>query len=136
VLRGILMEKKYKVAVILSFIPALINIAVLVYGFLRFKFTEPQLIGYSMGTGLAIILSIIWLIQVKRAAGSHAIKLFKITFKGFLVKFVVLLIFITGIYYCVPYFDRKFFAASFFLAIFIGAVIELWFYSSLNEEAK
>ena len=128
------MEKKYKAAVILSFIPALINIAVLVYGLSNF--TKPQLIGYSMGAVLAIILSIIWLIQVKRAAGSHAIKLLKITFKGFLVKFVVLLIFITGIYYCVPYFDRKFFAASFFLAIFIGAVIELWFYSSLNKEAK
>ena len=127
------MEKKYKVAVILSFIPALINIAVLVYGFLNF--TEPQLIGYSMGTILAIILSIIWLIQVKRAAGSHAIRLFKITIKGFFVKFVVFFIFITGIYYCVE-FNRKFFAASFFLALFMGAVIELWFYSSMNKEIK
>ena len=127
------MEKRYKVAVILSFIPALINIAVLVYGFLNF--TKPQLIGYSMGTILAIVLSIIWLIQVRKAAGSHAIKLFKITFKGFLIKFIVFFIFITGIFYCID-FSRDFFAASFFLAIFIGAVIELWFYSSLNKEAK
>jgi hypothetical protein len=127
------MEKKYKVAVILSFIPALINIAVLVYGLSSFE--KPQLIGYSMGTILAIILSIIWLIQVKRAAGSHAIKLFKITFKGFIVKFVVFFIFIIGIYYWVD-FNRKFFAASFFLALFIAAVIELWFYSSMNKEAN
>ena len=34
------MEKKYKVAVMLSFIPAFINIAVLAYGF--FNFTDPQ----------------------------------------------------------------------------------------------
>ena len=73
------MEKKYKVAVMLSFIPAFINIAVLAYGF--FNFAEPQFLGYLMGTILAIVLSIIWLIQVRETAGSHAIKLFKITFK-------------------------------------------------------
>jgi heme/copper-type cytochrome/quinol oxidase subunit 4 len=127
------MEKKYKVAAVLSFIPALINIAVLVYGLSNF--THPQLAGYLIGTILAIILSVIWLIQVKRAAGSHAFKLFKITIKGFFIKLIVFLIFITGIYYCVD-FDRKFFAASFFLALFIGAIIELWFYSSMNKEAK
>ena len=127
------MEKNYRVAVIMSFIPALINIAVLVYGF--FNFTKPQLIGYSMGTILAIILSIIWLIQVRGLAGSHAIKLFKITFKGFLVKFIVFFIFITGIHFCVD-FSMNFFAASFFLALFIGSLIELQFYSSINKEAK
>ena len=127
------MEKKYKVAVILSFIPALINIAVLAYGFLNF--TEPQFIGYLMGTILAIVLSLIWLIQVRKAAGSHAIKLFKITIKGFLIKFLVFLLIITGIYTFVN-FSREFFAASFFLALFLSAVIELWFYSSINKEAK
>jgi hypothetical protein len=125
------MEKKYKVAVILSFIPALINIAVLAYGISNFEKTEFT--GYSMGTILAVILSIIWLIQARRAVGSHAIKLFKITLKGLLIKFVVFFIFIISIYYYVD-FNRKFFAASFFLALFIGAVIELWFYSSMNKE--
>ena len=127
------MEKKYRVAVILSFIPALINIAVLVYGLSNFG--NPEFIGYLMGTILAIALSIIWLIQIKSASGSHAIKLFKITFKGFLIKFIVFFIFIIGIYYCVE-FNRKFFAASFFLALFLSALIELWFYSSINKEAK
>ena len=127
------MEKKYKAAVILSFIPALINIAVLVYG--SFSFTNPQLTGYALGTMLTIALSVIWLVQIKKAVGSHAIKLLKITFKGFLIKFIVFFIFIIGIYYCID-FDRKFFAAAFFLALFIGAVIELWFYSSMNKEAK
>ena len=127
------MEKKYKVAVLLSFIPGIINIAVLVYGFSNF--TEPQFTGYLMGTILAIALSGIWLIQVKRAAGSHAIKLLKITFKGFLIKFIVFFIFIIGIYNLID-FSREFFAASFFLALFIGAVIELWFYSSINKEER
>ena len=125
------MEKKYKVAVILSLIPGLINIAVLVYGFLNF--TKHQITGYLIGTILAIVLSVIWLIQIKGTPGSHAIKLFKITIKGFLIKLIVFIIFITGIYYCVD-FDRKFFAASFFLALFLGAIIELWFYSSMSKE--
>jgi hypothetical protein len=125
------MEKKYKVAVVLSFIPALINIAVLVYGFLNF--TNPGFTGYFIGTILAIVLSVIWLIQIKGTAGSHALKLFKITIKGFLIKLIVFIIFITGIYYCID-FDRKFFAASFFIALFLGAIIELWFYSSMNKE--
>ena len=130
------MEKKFKVAVVLSFIPAFINIAVLIYGFLNF--TESQLAGYSMGTILAIVLSILWLIQVRRAVGSHAIKLFKITFKGFLIKFIVFFVFITGIYFGIPGIavSREFFAASFFLALFFSAVVELWFYSSINKEAK
>jgi len=129
------MEKKYRVAVILSFIPAFINIGVLVSGYGFLNFTEPQLTGYFMGTILAIVLSVIWLIQVKGASGSHAIKLFKVTFKGFLIKLVVFVIFIAGIYYCIE-FSRKFFAASFFLALFLGSLIELWFYSSISKEAK
>jgi len=33
-------------------------------------------------------------------------------------------------------FPSKFFAASFFLALFLSALIELWFYSSISKEKQ
>ena len=125
------MEKKYKAAAALSAVPAMVKIAVSGYGF--FHFTELQFSGYLIGTILGIILSALWLIQVKKAMGSHAIKLLKVTFKGFFVKFLVFVVFIVGVYSFVN-FSRIFFAASFFIALFMSAVIELWFYASLIKE--
>jgi len=125
------MEKKYKVAVALSILPALVNIAVSGYCFFNFK--EFEFTGYLIGTILGIILSFIWLVQVKKALGSHAIKLLKITFKGFFIKFIVFLVFIAGVYSMFN-FSRIFFAASFFIALFMSAVVELWFYASLIKE--
>ena len=125
------MEKKYKVAVALNALPALINVAVSGYGF--FHFTSLQLSGYLIGTILGIILSVLWLMQVRKAFGSHAIKLLKITFTGFFIKFIVFLFFIVGVYSFLN-FSRIFFAISFFVALFMSAVIELWFYASLIKE--
>jgi hypothetical protein len=127
------MERKYKLAAALSAIPALVNISVAGYGY--FNFSEYQLSGYLVGTVLGIMLSVMWLIQVKRAVGSHAIKLLKLTFKGFFVKFIVFLICVT-LFYNLINFSRTFFALSFFIALFISAVIELWFYASLIKESK
>jgi len=125
------MEKKYKVAVVLNALPAFVNIAVSGYGF--FNFTRTQFSGYLIGTILGILLSGMWLMQVKKALGSHAIKLLKVTFKGFFVKFIVFIIFVSGVYYLFN-FSRIYFAASFFIALFMGAIIELWFYASLIKE--
>lgn len=127
------MERKYKLAVALSAIPALVNISVAGYGY--FNFSASQLSGYLIGTVLGIMLSVMWLIQVKRAVGSHAIKLLKLTFKGFFIKFIVFVICIT-LFYNLVNFSRTFFALSFFIALFISAVIELWFYASLIKESK
>jgi len=127
------MEKKYKVAVALNTVPAIFNLAVSGYGF--FHFTGLQFSGYLTGTILGIILSVIWLIQVKKALGSHAIKLLKLTFKGFFIKFIVFLVFIVGVYSLFN-FSRIFFAVSFFIALLMGAFIELWFYASLIKENK
>jgi len=125
------MEKKYKMAVALNALPALVNISVSGYGY--FNFSAFQLSGYIIGTVLGILLSALWLIQVKKAMGTHAIKLLKLTFKGFFVKFIVFVIFIVGIYNMVN-FSRTYFALSFFIALFISAIIELWFYASLIKE--
>lgn len=127
------MEKKYKMAVAFNCVPALVNIAVSVYVFLNF--TGFEFSGYLMGAILGIILSVMWLMQVKKAFGSHAIKLLKVTFKGFFVKCIVFIIFILGVYNLFS-FSRLFFAASFFIAIFLNAIIELWFYASINKENR
>jgi hypothetical protein len=127
------MERKYKQAAALSAIPALVNISVAGYGY--FNFSAFQLSGYLVGTVLGIMLSAMWLIQVKRAVGSHAIKLLKLTFKGFFIKFIVFVVCIT-LFYNLVNFSRIFFALSFFIALFISAVIELWFYASLIKESK
>ncbi len=125
------MEKKYKMAVALNALPALVNISISGYGY--FNFSALQLSGYIIGTVLGILLSALWLIQVKKAMGTHAIKLLKLTFKGFFIKFIVFVVFIVGVYSMFN-FSRTFFALSFFIALFISAVIELWFYASLIKE--
>jgi hypothetical protein len=127
------MDNKYKVAVVLNALPALVNFAVCGYGF--FYFSNLQFRGYLIGTILSIILSVMWLVQVKKALGTHAKKLLSITFTGFFIKFVVFLLFIAGVYYLIN-FSRMFFAISFFVALLISAVIELWFYASLINEKK
>jgi len=125
------MEKKYKTAIALNVIPAVVNLVV--SGYFFFNFTLLQFAGYFIGSILGILLSIMWLIQVRKAFGSHAIRLLKITFKGFFVKFIVFIVFISGVYSLVK-FNRTFFAASFFIALFLSAIIELWFYASINKE--
>jgi hypothetical protein len=125
------MDTKYKMAAFFHIIPAVANIAGTVY--LLNGPDKQQFTGYLLGTVLGIILSIIWLIQVKKALGTHAIRLLKITFTGFLVKLIFFIIFIAGVYY-VFRFSRTYFAMAFFLAVFISAIIELWFYASFIKQ--
>ncbi len=126
------MEIKYRMAVIFNIIPAVVNIAVSVWFFI--SFTNPEFKGYFLGTILGIILSVIWLVQVRKAAGSHAIKLLKVTYKWFFVKFLVFVIFIAGVYYLIE-FSRVWFVVSFFIALSMSAVVELWFYASITKES-
>ncbi len=125
------MEEKYKMAAAFHIIPALVNISGSAY-----LFYKPDILkfsGYAIGTVLGIILSVIWLLQVKKAMDTHAIRLLKITFTGFLIKIIVFFVFIAGVYYLFE-FSRSFFALAFFIAVFISAVIELWFYASLVQK--
>lgn len=125
------MDTKYKMAAFFHIIPAVANIAGTAY-----LFNRPDSLhfrGYLLGTVLGIILSIIWLVQVRKALGSHAIRLLKITFTGFLVKLIFFIVFIAGVYYIID-FSRTYFAMAFFLAVFISAIIELWFYASFIKQ--
>ncbi|HPS57427.1 MAG TPA: hypothetical protein PK514_04915 [Spirochaetota bacterium] len=125
------MEEKYKMAAAFHIIPALINISGSVYIFSSRDMMKFS--GYVIGTVLGIILSVIWLLQVKEAMGTHALKLIKITFKAFLVKILFFFIFIIGVYNLFK-FSRSYFAMAFFIAVFISAVIELWFYASISKK--
>jgi hypothetical protein len=121
------MEEKFKMAVRFHFIPALINIAGSVYVLVSREFMEFS--GYAIGAALGIVLSIMWLYQVKRGMGANALGLIKIIFKAFIVKVLFFLVFIIGVYNIFQ-FNRLYFAAAFFIAVFISAIIELWFYVS------
>ena len=125
------MEDKYKMAAAFHIIPALINIAGTIYLFNSRDMMKFS--GYAIGTVLGIILSIIWLLQVKQAMGTHALQLIKITFKAFLIKVLFFFIFIAGVYNLFK-FSRSYFAMAFFIAVFISAVIELWFYASIVKK--
>lgn len=125
------MEEKYKMAAAFHIVPALINISGTIYLFTirdMMKFS-----GYALGTILGIILSVIWLMQVKKAMGTHALRLIKITFKAFLLKVLFFFVFIVGVYNLFK-FSRQYFAMAFFIAVFISAVIELWFYASTGKK--
>lgn len=125
------MEEKYKMAAAFHVIPALINISGSVYLFSRQDMMRFS--GYVTGTILGIILSVIWLMQVKKVMGTHALRLIKITFKAFLVKVLFFFIFIVGVYNLFK-FSRSYFAMAFFIAVFMSAVIELWFYASIVKK--
>lgn len=126
------METKYRLAVIFNIIPAVVNIIVSVWFFV--SFTGLEFRGYLLGTILGIILSVIWLVQVRKASGTHAIRLLKLTYKWFFAKFAVLVVFIAGVYYLIE-FSREWFVVSFFVALAMSAVVELWFYSSISKDS-
>ena len=125
------MEEKYKMAAAFHIVPALVNISGSVYVFTTQDMMKFS--GYTIGTVLGIILSVMWLTQVKKAMGTHALRLIKITFKAFIVKVLFFLVFILGVY-SIYKFSRPYFAMAFFIAVFISAVIELWFYASITKK--
>jgi len=125
------MEKQYKMAVMLTFIPAFVNICVSLWFFL--SFSKYDFMGSFVGTLLGIILSVIWLVQVKNSFGAHAIKLLKVTYKWFFVKFIVFLVFVSAIYFMVE-FNVTWFVISLLVALSMSAVIELWFYRAISRE--
>ena len=127
------MDSIYKKVAGLQVIPAVINIAGMIYVF--FNYGTPQFAGFFLGAILGIILSVIWVLQTKKALYSHAIRLMKITFKGLLIKVIVFLIFMTLAYAALD-FDIVFFAGSFFIALFLSAIIEIWFYTTLIKKFK
>ena len=125
------METKYRLAVIFNIIPAVVNIIVSVWFFV--SFTGLDFRGYLLGTILGILLSVIWLVQVRNSFGAHAIKLLKVTYKWFFVKFIVFLVFVSAIYFMVE-FNVTWFVISLLVALSMSAVIELWFYRAISRE--
>lgn len=127
------MDSIYKKVAGLQAIPAVINVAGTVFVFINYEMLQFK--GFLLGAILGIILSVIWVKQIKEALNSHAIRLFKITFKGLLIKVIVFLIYVT-LAYAILDFSIVFFAASFFISLFLSAIIEIWFYTTLIKKIK
>lgn len=128
------MDRIFKKVAGLQIIPAVINIAGAIFVFMNYD--QFQFKGYVLGALLGVILSIIWAMQeAKTALHPHAIKLLKITFKGLIVKVVIFFIFMS-IAYAVFEFSKTFFSISFFIALFISAIVEIWYYTTLIKKNK
>jgi len=127
------MDSVYKKVAGLQAIPAVINIAGTVYVF--FNYGSPQFKGFLLGAILGIILSLVWVLQIKDAFYSHAIRLMKITFKGLMIKVAVFLVYMILAYAALD-FSIVFFAVSFFISLFLSAIIEIWFYTTLIKKNK
>lgn len=128
------MDRVFKKVVGLQAIPAVVNIVGAVFVF--FNFDQPEFTGYVIGALLGVILSIGWVMQESKTASHfHAIKLLKITFKGLFVKVIIFLIFMSFVYAFFE-FSKTFFVISFFIALFISAVVEIWYYTTLIKKGR
>lgn len=128
------MDRVFKRVVGLQVIPAVINIAGAIFVFMNFE--QFEFVGYVLGALLGVIISMVWAMQEsKTALHSHAIKLLKVTFKGLVVKVIIFLIFMS-IAYAFFDFSKVFFTIAFFIALFVSAVVEIWYYTILIKKNK
>ncbi len=128
------MDRVFKKVVGLQAIPAVVNIAGAVFVF--FNFEQPEFTGYVIGAILGVVLSIGWVMQEsKTALQPHAIRLLKITFKGLFLKVIIFLIFMSFVYAFFE-FSKAFFVISFFIALLISAIVEIWYYTTLIKKGR
>jgi hypothetical protein len=126
------MKKKLRLLSLLMTVPALFNMAVSVFIFMKWGMTL-QLCGYAAGTVFSIILSAMWIWQAGRMLGSNAMEMLKSLGLGFLLKMAALIL----VLFCGYFFrilDIAWFAAAFFVSVFYSALVELWMYFSLLRE--
>ena len=123
------MDKKLlKKTVLLVAGASVLNLLAALYVF--YTKNQVQFQGYIIGVVLAIILSSIWLWQVWNGVSANFIILLRFTLKGLMLRLVVLLFFIAGMYYFVA-FDRLYFALAFLVGMVLSIIIEVWFYQAL-----
>jgi hypothetical protein len=125
------MNENYKKVIILLIVPGLLNTIATIYVFNNFS--HNAFTGYLFGTILSIILTGIWLLQVKNGINANSIIFLKKSFKGFFLKLIVFLLFVFIGYHYLN-FDRIYFAIAFFLGIFISIIIEVKFYLSIYKQ--
>ncbi len=111
-------------------VPFALNLAGL-YVSIRITGNE-RVVDYLSGTFAGIVLSAIWLIQVKFVSGGSFLKVMKIIFGGLFLKMVLIaVVFFTAHSFWVK--NTATFAASLLYYLFLLLVSEILYYS-LNAE--
>jgi len=124
------MEKLFKKAFRLMFVPVIINLVITVMCYINLETSLFK--GYLAGTVLSMIFTAIWLVMAKRVSLSNAMVLLTMTLGAFPVKIVVFAIFAFGGLYVLKM-NQMYFGFSFLLGTILSLVIEVWFIISVNR---
>lgn len=127
------MKKNFKIAVILTAFPILLNIIITILCFINKDVSEYK--GYLTGTMLGMFFSIIWLGIAKKVSKSNAYVLFTFSLGAFPIKILLFVLFAFGGLYFFKM-DQLYFSVSFLFNVVISLVVELWYILAINREFK
>ncbi len=124
------MEKKFKIAVILMFVPVIINAAATV--FVHQNRSAAEFAGYFAGMILSFSFSIAWVILARKVSLSNIMVLFTVSLGSFPVKILVFAAFVFGGYF-IFHFNQLFFGIAFLFGTVASLLVEVWFIISVNK---
>ncbi len=127
------MNNTLKKVTTLLLIPAVVNSAIAVYVFVTSGNGDFK--GYIIGTVLSILLSYLWIWQIRKGIELNFIVLLKRTFWGFLIKLIVLFVVMFGGYKLIL-FNKFYFAFAFLLGSLLCVIIEIWYYLSIIKSDR
>lgn len=99
-------------------------------GYVFFAFPPVRFRGYLVGALLAVVLSALWLRQVRNGVSANFIRLLRFTLGGLVLRLGILLLLVAAMSLLVI-FDRMFFAMAFLAGTAMSVYIEVWFYQAL-----
>lgn len=124
------MEKKFKIAVVLMMVPAILNGVATLY--LAQHRSVGDSGGYLAGAVLSFAFSIAWVILARKVSLSNLMTLFTVSLGAFPVKILVFGIFAFGGYFIFQI-NQLFFGIAFLFGTVTSLVIEVWFILSVNK---
>jgi len=124
------MKEKFRNAVILMFVPFVINVLVTVMCAMTRGSSEFR--GYLAGTLLSLMFSLIWVFMARKVSESNIMVLFTLSLGSFPIKILIFAIFAFGGLYIFEI-NQMYFGFSFLFGTIITLVIEVWFIISVNK---
>ncbi len=119
----------FKRALLFIFIYLVISIIITfaIYIFM----TEPQAEGYGIGTLLSFLLSLLWILGARKGMQSNTLVLLSITVGGFMLRLILLGVFMAGGVYMFKM-DLPTFAIAFLVGTLYSLILEVWFFTTLS----
>jgi hypothetical protein len=119
----------FKRALLFIFIYLVISIIITfaIYIFMK----EPQAKGYGIGTLLSFLLSLLWILGARKGMQSNTLVLLSITVGGFMLRLILLGVFMAGGVYMFKM-DLPTFAIAFLVGTLYSLILEVWFFATLS----